>query len=589
VILRRAFITLACLAALAAGAVPAWGQATERPHVVATTPILGSIVRELAGDEARVTVVMPNGSDPHEFQPSARDVAELADADLVVANGLGLEEGLEDALGQAEAGGTPVVEATDLVRLRRFDPSARDEIAEHGPEDPHIWTDPLTMRQLVAGLVPVLRDEAGIDAAARATTLEARLTRLDAQVRATLAVVPPERRTLVTGHESMGYFAARYGFRLVGALIPSLSSQAEASARNLADLRAQVQGAGVPAIFNETGTPDGLADAIADQTGARVVEIGTHALPPDGSYITMMRDIAAAVDDGLAGPAPQARAGAGLGPLIDPFADNDFMLRALVAGCLVALACAVVGTFVVLRGLAFIGDALAHGVLPGIAGALLLGLPGLAGAFVGAAAMIGGVSLVRRRSRLSGDTAIGLLFVGMLALGVVIVSRSDSFTGDLTRILFGEVLGISWEDIAIQAAATVLVAGVAALCARPFLMLSFDRDQTRVAGFSAELYDWLMLGLVAVTVVVSFGTVGTLLVFGMLIAPPATAALVARRIAPMMGIAAAIGIVSVVAGLLLSYHADLAAGASIVLVEVAVFFVALTARGLLRPAPAVAT
>ena len=99
----------------------------------------------------------------------------------------------------------------------------------------------------------------------------------------------------------------------------------------------------------------------------------------------------------------------------------------------------------VLRGLAFIGDALAHGVLPGIAGALLLGLPGIGGAGRGAAVMIGGVTLVRRRSRLSGDTAIGLLFVGMLALGVVIVSRSDSFTGDLTRILFGEVLGISWS------------------------------------------------------------------------------------------------------------------------------------------------
>ena len=154
-----------------------------------------------------------------------------------------------------------------------------------------------------------------------------------------------------------------------------------------------------------------------------------------------------------------------MGPLIDPFLDNEFMLRALIAGCLVALACAVVGTFVVLRGLAFIGDALAHGVLPGIAGALLLGLPGIGGALVGAAVMIGGVNLVRRRSRLSGDTAIGLLFVGMLALGVVIVSRSDSFTGDLTRILFGEVLGISWSDIWIQLAATVAVAAWWPACA----------------------------------------------------------------------------------------------------------------------------
>jgi ABC-type Mn2+/Zn2+ transport system permease subunit len=270
--------------------------------------------------------------------------------------------------------------------------------------------------------------------------------------------------------------------------------------------------------------------------------------------------------------------------LIDPFLDNEFMLRALVAGCLVAVACAIVGTFVVLRGLAFIGDALAHGVLPGIAGAILLGLPGIGGAVVGAAVMIAGVGVVRRRSRLSGDTAIGLLFVGMLALGVVIVSRSDSFSGDLTRILFGEVLGISWDDVWLQLGAAVAVAAVAVACARPFLLLAFDREHARVAGFSAELYEWLMLGMVALTVVVSFQTVGTLLVFGMLVAPPATAALLARRIGAMMAVAAALGALSVVAGLLLSYHYDLAAGASIVLVEVAVFFVVLTAQSLRRPA-----
>lgn len=279
-----------------------------------------------------------------------------------------------------------------------------------------------------------------------------------------------------------------------------------------------------------------------------------------------------------------------MGPLVAPFVDNEFMLRALLAGCLVAVACAIVGTFVVLRGLAFIGDALAHGVLPGIAGALLLGLPGIAGAVVGAAVMIAGVDLVRRRSRLSGDTAIGLLFVGMLSLGVVIVSRSDTFTGDLTRILFGEVLGISWDDIAVQLGATVAIAVVAAVCARPFMMLAFDEEGTRVAGFRAGLHEWLLLGMVALTVVASFRTVGTLLVFGMLVAPPATAALVARRIGSMMAIAAVIGIVSVAVGLLLSYHHDLAAGATIVLVEVAAFFVVLIARSLRlparRPAPA---
>lgn len=271
-----------------------------------------------------------------------------------------------------------------------------------------------------------------------------------------------------------------------------------------------------------------------------------------------------------------------MGVLVDPFLANDFMLRALVAGCLVAVACAIVGTFVVLRGLAFIGDALAHGVLPGIAGAVLLGLPGIGGAVVGAVAMIAGVNLVRRRSRLSGDTAIGLLFVGMLALGVVIVSRSDSFTGDLTRMLFGEVLGIGWGDVWVQVGAVGAVAAAAAVCARPFLLLAVDPEQARAAGFSAGLYDWLTLAMVALTVIVSFQTVGTLLVFGMLIAPPATAALVARRVGAMVAGAAVLGAASVASGLLLSYHYDLAAGASIVLVEVTVFFLILVVQGVRR-------
>src|SRR4030095_9442306 len=133
--------------------------------------------------------------------------------------------------------------------------------------------------------------------------------------------------------------------------------------------------------------------------------------------------------------------------LIDPFISNEFMLRALAAGVLVSIAGAVVGTFVVLRGLAFFGDDLAHGVLSGRALSILLGFPGIIGATVGALVMISGISLITQRSRLSSDTAIGLLFVGMLSLGVVIVSQSSSFSGDLVRVLFGEILGISVESI----------------------------------------------------------------------------------------------------------------------------------------------
>jgi ABC-type Mn2+/Zn2+ transport system permease subunit len=258
---------------------------------------------------------------------------------------------------------------------------------------------------------------------------------------------------------------------------------------------------------------------------------------------------------------------------IAPFSGNQFLINALVAGLLVAVTCAIAGTFVILRGMAFIGDALAHGVLPGIAAALLLGYPGILGAAVGAVFMIGGVTMITQRSRLSSDTAIGLLFIGMLALGVVIVSRSTSFTGDLTAILFGEILGISTSSILIQVVATAVIALLAFVCARPFLLLSFDPEQAQVAGFSAKLYHNVMLFMIAATIIVSFQTVGTLLVFGLLIAPAGAGALLARRIRSMTAWAIGFGAFSVYAGLLLSYYFYLAAGASIILVATVIFFI----------------
>ena len=259
--------------------------------------------------------------------------------------------------------------------------------------------------------------------------------------------------------------------------------------------------------------------------------------------------------------------------LLDPFLNNAFMQRALIAGVLVSISCAVIGTFVVLRGLAFIGDALAHGVLPGIAAAILLGLPGMVGAAAGALVMIGGVSLVQRRSRLSSDTAIGLLFVAMLALGVVIISASDAFQGDIGAILFGDILGTSWEQLVIMLAATIVVAVVTYVASRPFQLLSFDPEQADVAGVPSKRYHLLMLLLVALTLVIAFPTVGTLLVFGMLLAPAASAALLVSRINTMMIVASVIGAVSTYVGLLISYWFDLAAGSTVVLTTVAVFFV----------------
>ena len=264
--------------------------------------------------------------------------------------------------------------------------------------------------------------------------------------------------------------------------------------------------------------------------------------------------------------------------LVDPFANNEFMRLALFGGILVACTCAIAGTFVVLRGLAFVGDALAHGVLPGIATAMLLGFSGILGAAIGAAVMMGGVSIVTRRFRLSGDTAIGLLFVGMLSLGVVITSRSTSFVGDLARILFGELLGITTTDLAWQFAALVIVRAIAFVSRRPFLLLSVDDGLARTSGFSARLFHNVILTMVAITVIASFQTVGTLLVLGMLVAPAATGSLFARRFESMMLIAALVGSLSTYIGLLISYHYDLAAGASIVLTAVVIFAISATAN-----------
>jgi len=269
--------------------------------------------------------------------------------------------------------------------------------------------------------------------------------------------------------------------------------------------------------------------------------------------------------------------------MVSPFAGNAFMVNALLAGVLVSIACGIVGTFVVLRGLAFIGDALAHGVLPGVAVAMLLGLPGMLGAAVGALGMIFGIGFITRRSNLSSDTAIGLLFVGMLALGVAIVSRSHAFSGDLVRILFGEILGIRTSELVTQLAATLVIAALAVACHRPFLLLCFSPEQAEVSGFPPRRYHAIMLLMIALTVVVSFRTVGTLLVFGMLLAPAASAALFSRKIITMVLSASGIGAGSVYAGLLASYHFNIAAGAAITLSASVVFFLLLALRQLLPP------
>ncbi len=264
---------------------------------------------------------------------------------------------------------------------------------------------------------------------------------------------------------------------------------------------------------------------------------------------------------------------------IEPFADNVFMREALLATVLAVACTSVIGTWVVLRGLAFLGDALAHGVLPGIAIAWVIGIDTSIGAIIAALAMVGGVALIRQNSPLPDDVSIGVLFVGFLALAVVIMSAGAA-TGDLTRFLFGSINAVDGTDLARLGVVTAVVLVTVALGHRAFLVSTFDPLQARLGGLHPRATHLLLLALVALAIVASFETVGSLLVFAFLIAPPATASLLARRVVSIMALAVLLGCAASVVGLLVSYHHRAAAGGSMALANVIVFMVALVARRL---------
>ncbi|MGW6455422.1 zinc ABC transporter permease AztB [Streptomyces sp. NPDC055078] len=265
--------------------------------------------------------------------------------------------------------------------------------------------------------------------------------------------------------------------------------------------------------------------------------------------------------------------------LMDPF-EVTFVRQALWGGILVSFICAVAGTWVVLRGMAFLGDAMSHGMLPGVALASLLGGNLLIGATLSAAAMALGVTAAGRAPRLSQDTSIGLLFVGMLSLGVIIVSRSQSFAVDLTGFLFGDVLAVRDRELVQLAIALGVALVVSVLGHRPFVALAFDERKARTLGLRPRLAHTALLGLLTLAIVASFHIVGTLLVFGLLIAPPAAALPWARRIPTIMAGAACFGVAATFTGLLLSWHLSTAAGATIAAAAVALFLLSTLAAAL---------
>ena len=312
------------------------GQTSDAgPSLVATTTVLGDVAEQVVGDEGEVVTLLPPGADPHGFQPSAQQVEAMTDADLLVTNGANLEESLGDAIAEAEDAGVPVFTAIDHVEAREFGEDEGEHAGEdadahegedgdahegdaaevegahghdEGATDPHFWLDPSQTAEAVRALGERLDEVTGADASGfreRAAEYARQLQDLDAQVHDSLATIPDNQRTLVTNHDSFGYFAARYDFEVVGTVIPSVSTGAEPSAQQLAELAETIQDEDVGAIFAETTQSDRLAETLAAEVGTdvEVVQLYTGSLgeegSPGGTYSGMLETNAQWIADAL--------------------------------------------------------------------------------------------------------------------------------------------------------------------------------------------------------------------------------------------------------------------------------------------------
>ncbi|WP_102159605.1 zinc ABC transporter substrate-binding protein AztC [Zhihengliuella halotolerans] len=304
---RRWILAVAAVAiavvALAGCGNPAGASADGRAHIVVTTNILGDVVENVVGDQADVTVLMKRNADPHSFEISAQEAAEMSEADLLVSNGAGLEESLGQHFERAEAAGVEHFVATDAIKTLAY----ASEEAE-GADDPHFWTDPQRMIGVVDALESALAETRGIEAeplAAAAEAYRGELEDLESTMRDSFDSIPAARRALVTNHHVFGYLADAYDFRLVGAVIPGGSTLASPSAADLEDLRAAIDEAGVRAIFAESSQPDRLVNVLASEAGieVEVIELITESLTEPGAegdtYLDMMRTNTTRITDGL--------------------------------------------------------------------------------------------------------------------------------------------------------------------------------------------------------------------------------------------------------------------------------------------------
>ena len=269
----------------------------ELPVVVVTYSVIGDVVAQLVGDKAVVNVLIPDGQDPHEFQPSAKDIETLSNAAIVVSNGLDFEEGLEDVLENVINLGNKVFMVGEHITVLKTK-EADDHEHDHGGVDPHLWLSPGTMLEMLPALTSALSDALGIDLANSSVALTTNLEELDKEIQQTISGL--QDCNLVSGHDEMGYFAARYGCQIIGAIIPSFTTTSEATAGELADLKKLIDQYKVAAIFTGLGTNPAVADQLAKELGIKAVTLSTHYLDGANNYqefmLRMVNQIAEALN-----------------------------------------------------------------------------------------------------------------------------------------------------------------------------------------------------------------------------------------------------------------------------------------------------
>jgi zinc/manganese transport system substrate-binding protein len=289
-------LSLLCLVGLLPACSSSEPDTSEQPNIVVTYSVLGSVVSDLVGDAADVTILIPDGQDPHDYQPSARDIETINNADIVVSNGLDFEEGLEDVLSSAIENGVSVYMIGENITVREPDEDHAEEVGHaHGAGDPHVWLSPLSFTEALPSLADAINSATGLSI--DETTALDQLTQLDDEITDVIGGI--SSCVMVSGHDEMGYFADRYGCTVVGAIIPSFSTTSEATAKQIADLKVLATSNNVKAVFTGLGTPSEVSEQLASELGIAAVSLSTHYLNGAANYREFMLNLANQIAEAL--------------------------------------------------------------------------------------------------------------------------------------------------------------------------------------------------------------------------------------------------------------------------------------------------